>query len=179
MAATFTTDPGHLLSLTAINCWILLNKLSYKTVSFLQYFSRNPDSVILKYCDLLNSQCRRGRMNPGIRILPLTSVNGLPGGRMSGWRSERFLVLRMGNCSRRRIKCKLANGMKVWRGTHTTTLFSLKELEILHRATRGQVQYIVMEQCKAFPSTSPDLLTSSILVNTDSHSLVFHPYHVA
>jgi hypothetical protein len=37
-------------------------------------------------------------MNPGIRILPLPSTNGLPGGRMSG--SEQPFVLRMGNYPR-------------------------------------------------------------------------------
>ena len=39
----------------------------------------------------------RDRMDPGIRILPLPSANSLPGGRMSGQRSRKLLVLRMGH----------------------------------------------------------------------------------
>ena len=39
------------------------------------------------------------RKKSGIRILPLLSVNGLPGGWMSGKRSGQLLVLRMGNYS--------------------------------------------------------------------------------
>ena len=31
-----------------------------------------------------NGHAGEDRMNPGIRILPLTSATGLPGGRMSG-----------------------------------------------------------------------------------------------
>ena len=36
-------------------------------------------------------------MNPGIRILPLPSVNSLLGGLMSEERPGQLLVLRMGN----------------------------------------------------------------------------------
>ena len=37
------------------------------------------------------------QMNPGIRSLPLPSVNDLLGGLISGYRSEQLLVFRMGN----------------------------------------------------------------------------------
>ena len=60
-------------------------------------------------------------MNPGIRLLPLPSANGLFGGRMNGWRSGQLLVLRMRNCPRRRMSHKLANGMKMWKGIGNTT----------------------------------------------------------
>ena len=53
-------------------------------------------------------------MNPGIRILPLPSANGLLRGRMSGYRSEKLLDLRMGNYPSRRINHKLGNGRQAW-----------------------------------------------------------------
>ena len=74
-------------------------------------------------------------MNPGIWILRLTSANNLPGGPMSGYRSGKLLVLRMGNYPRMRMNHKLANGIKMWKGNGNTTtlLFSLKRLEIIHQ----------------------------------------------
>ena len=52
----------------------------------------------------------------------------------------------MGNYPRRRTNNKLVNGMKMWKGNeNTTTLFSMKEREILHQERRGQVTTIVME----------------------------------
>jgi len=70
------------------------------------------------------------QMNPEIKILPLPSVNGLFGGRMSRQRSGQLLVLRMGNCPWRQISHKLANGLKMWKGIWNTTtlLFSLNGL---------------------------------------------------
>ena len=81
-------------------------------------------------------------MNPGIRILPLTRANGLPGGQMSGQKSEELLVLWMRNYPRRRM-----NHMEMWKGNGNTTtlLFSLKKLEIVHQEKRRQVKTIVME----------------------------------
>ena len=72
------------------------------------------------------------RKNSGISILPL------PG---------QFLVLRMGNYPWRRMNCKLANGMNMWKGNGNTTtlLFSLKRLEIVHQERRGQVKTIIIE----------------------------------
>ena len=41
---------------------------------------------------------------------------------------------------------KLAKGMKMWKGNgNSTTLFSLKGLEIVHQETRGYVKPMVME----------------------------------
>jgi hypothetical protein len=41
---------------------------------------------------------------------------------------------------------KLANGMKLWKGNgNTTTLFSLKILEIVYQERRGQVKTMVLE----------------------------------
>ena len=79
--------------------------------------------------------------------LPLPRANGLPGGRMRGYRSGQLLVLRMGNYPWRRMNHKLANGMKMLKGNGNTTtlLFSLKGLEILHQEIRGQLKTIVME----------------------------------
>ena len=37
------------------------------------------------------------RITPGIKNLPLSSANGLPGWRMSGYGSEKLLFLRMRN----------------------------------------------------------------------------------
>ena len=54
-------------------------------------------------------------MNPVIRILPISSTNDLSGGRMSGYRSGQLLVLIVGNYPWRRLKHKLANGMKMWK----------------------------------------------------------------
>ena len=39
----------------------------------------------------------RKKMNPGIRIPPLTSANDLHGGQMNGYRPGQLLGLRMGN----------------------------------------------------------------------------------
>ena len=65
-------------------------------------------------------------MNPGIRILPLSSASSLPGGRMGGMSSGQFLVLSIGNT--------------------TTLLLSLKRLEILHQERRGQVETMVLKR---------------------------------
>jgi hypothetical protein len=54
----------------------------------------------------------------------------------------------MGNYPRRRMKHKLANGMKMWKGNGNTTtllLFSPKRLKIIHQEGRGQFITIVME----------------------------------
>ena len=97
--------------------------------------------------NVIDANVGEDRINPGIRILPLTSANGLLGGGMSGQKSGQLLVLRMENYTWRRMNYKLTNGMEMWKGTENTTtlLFSLKGLEILHQARRGQVKTIVME----------------------------------
>ena len=57
------------------------------------------------------------------------------------------VFVRMGNYPWRRINHKLATSMKIWKGKGSTTtlLFSLKELEILHQERRDQVNTTVME----------------------------------
>jgi hypothetical protein len=46
----------------------------------------------------------------------------------------------MGNYPGRRMNHKLANGMNMWRGNgNTTTLFSLKGLEILHQERSNEI----------------------------------------
>ena len=84
-------------------------------------------------------------MNPGIRILPLPSANGLSEGGWAGrdqgnyWTLGWETILEGG-------EPQLANGMKMWkRNGNTTTLFSLKGLEIVHQEGRGQVKTMVME----------------------------------
>ena len=91
-------------------------------------------------------------MNPGMRILPLPNANGL-GGRFSGWRSGKFLVLKKGNYPSRRMNHKVANGMKIWKGNgNTTTLsFCLKGLDILHKERRGDLKTMVMELFDGIP----------------------------
>ena len=80
-------------------------------------------------------------MNPGIRIFPLQSVNDL-NGRMSGYRSGKLNVIKMGNYPWRQMNHELPNDMKTWKGNgdSTTLLFSLKGLEILLQARRGEVK---------------------------------------
>ena len=52
--------------------------------------------------------------------------------------------------------------MKMRKGNgNTTTLFSLKGLEIVHKERGGQVKTIVTNTSTVSSSTSPDLLTSS------------------
>ena len=72
----------------------------------------------------------------------------------------------MGNYPWRWINHKLANGMKIWKGTGNTAtlLLSLKEPQILHQERRGQIKIMVMEHFngilfhKSFPSFSLPVL---------------------
>ena len=113
--------------------------------------------------NVIEANDRGDRINPGIRILPLPSNNDLLGGRMSGLRSEKLLIFRMGNYLWRRMNHKLANRMRMWKGNGNTItlLFSLKGFEILHQERRGQVTIIVMN---GFSITIPDLLTRSTTI---------------
>ena len=72
---------------------------------------------------------KRGRQRNNW-ILNAKGVNGLLGGRMSGYRPGQLLVLRMGN-SWSLMNPKLANNLKMWKGNGNTTtlLFSLKDLK--------------------------------------------------
>jgi hypothetical protein len=79
---------------------------------------------------------------------------------------------------------KLANGMKVWKGKGNTTtlLFYPKELEILHKEKRGQVNTIVMEHFNGIlshKSGPPDnqhtnLLTSDFLIMRPNSHYIKH-----
>ena len=71
-------------------------------------------------------------MNSEMNILLLSSANGLPGGRMRGYSTGKFLVLKMGNFPWRWMDHNLDNGMKMCKGNMKTTtlLFSMKGLEI-------------------------------------------------
>ena len=106
------------------------------------------------------------RMNADIMILSLSSANGLLGGRVSGYRSWKLLVLRMGHYLWKRMNHKLANGMDMWKGNSNTItlLFSLKELEVLHQERRGKVNTIVMEHFKSILFHKSGL-TSNIPIN--------------
>ena len=65
---------------------------------------------------------------------------------MSGLRSWKDLVLRMGNYPLGRMGQNFAKGPNIWKGNgNTTTLFFLKSLTILLKKSRGQVNTIVME----------------------------------
>ena len=103
---------------------------------------------------------------PGIRIIPL------PRPLRSSRRADKRVEVRATSCLRmenypwRRKNQKLANGMNMWKenGNTTTLLFSLKGLGILYQERRGQGKTIVMNTLTGSSSTSPGLLTSSILI---------------
>ena len=84
--------------------------------------------------------------------------------------AEIRFVLSMGNYTSRRMNHKLANSREMWEGNGntTTSLFSLKGLEILHQERRGQVNTMVMEHFKSILLPNSDLLISSIPINRES-----------
>ena len=98
-------------------------------------------------------------MNPAIRILPLPSANGFLGGRMNQ---------------------KLANDMKMWkRNLNTTTLlYSLKELETLHRERRGQVNIGIEHVNSILFHKSTNLLSGRIPTNKSIYELGPPPWRV-
>ena len=78
-------------------------------------------------------------MNPRIRILSLPSVNGLPGGQMSGQRSGKLFL--------KTDEPQVGQRLKLWKvnGNTTILLFSPEGHTILHKERRGEVIIIVME----------------------------------
>jgi hypothetical protein len=73
------------------------------------------------------------------------------------------------------VNHRLANDTKIWKGNgSSTTLFSLKGLEILHQERRRQANTLVTSSTALF-STSPDLLTSSIPVKQSKKNPMAEP----